>query len=332
MKVAQPLSISPTEGFETLNAHCSTGVMFNKTAHFHNFPYNVYWAKIRLIWKEKDYRDVLKTGQEAGLTIHETLAIFGYTTEDYQFINAIAWGSEEGDASVSVMWADNISDKADLVCSVSSAEAWPYITMIGTALDKLPSVQPQVLWRGDWRKDDFYFEIGYVTMRTGFTSTSHSADATLEYLADGGCLWAIENHTSGKAISSFSAQEQEDEVLFPMGSRFEIVECSPTTISDALRQTIEDINKELHENGADNSIDIICMKESTLPVCVDDSNWFDDAGNSCGDIGDLEAGWCRNYGHDDFGSGKADDSCCACGGGIVNDALLAPKLTHVVTV
>lgn len=232
---------SPVEDFEKLdrNAHCDGEVdrfmeyqdNLNEVSHF--FP------------------SVLRAGQHAGLTQQETVAIYGWTSFEFNVINPIAWGKNESTFGV---WGKN----DELVnCTLSKAEVWPYIDVLISAMNKLPSAQPvgATLWRGSGMSAK---ELGNV-ITGGFSSTSTEFGYALEWLQSrrcGGSLWAIESHTSGKDISKFSQFEMESEVLFPMGSRLEVVECSPTTISNARQQQIKDVNTGTCK------IDVICMKEA----------------------------------------------------------------------
>lgn len=304
LQVPQPSNASIVEDFEKFDVYCSATFDRPKPL-FHQYKglvkYNAYQDNLQ---EMRDFEGPLKAGQDAGLTLQESVAIFGYTAQDYHFINSIGRGVDE------VIFHPEDNDK--VVCNISSAQAQPYITVLTTALDKLPPAQPGTLWRGTGWVTDHDFEIGFVKNLGAFTSTTKTFFTALTYATS--ALWVIESHTSAKDISNFSRFENEDEVLFPMGTRVEIVGCSPTSLNSAQQQLVDEIRDE------GRSTDIICMKETNLPptpVCVDDVNWSDDAGNHCWDVADPD--WCRDYGQEDFPeSGKGDDACCACKGGSVH--------------
>merc|ERR1711865_155088 len=66
----------------------------------------------------------------------------------------------------------------------------------------------------------------------GFSSTSLNFDSAFGFVDwRGGSLWAILSHISGKDISKFSEKAAEAEVLFPAGSRLQVVMCTPSTFS-----------------------------------------------------------------------------------------------------
>lgn len=196
---------------------------------------------------------VLKAGQDAGLLQEETVAIFGWTLGDFEWVNQIAWGANESKFGVEPFGFPT--------CKVFKAEVSPYIKVIVEGLQKLPPAQPGTLWRGSKRSAQ---KLGK-EITGGFSSTSRKFDAAFNFVSkSGGSLWAIESHTSGKDISQFSDRPTEGEVLFPAGSRLEVVECSPGTVDDALRQKVKEAEEALHKRLPAAKIDIICMKGEAL--------------------------------------------------------------------
>lgn len=265
---------SPDDAFENmnLNAHCSPPLE----------PYNPYQHNLQMarrsqrlgkiksyvqwllpsslkVWLDRYVRGqpVLQNGQQAGLTEQETVAIFGWTSNDYHFINPIAWGTAEID--VDPYWSQHESDTVH-TCSLYRADVWPEIEVLLRALDKLPPAQPlkATLWRGSGLSAE---ELGPVITGHGFSSTSHNFDAALNFATR--TLWAIENYNSGgKDISNLSAFPSEEEVLLPMGYRLEVVECSPTIVDDAMQQKI----LERMSYGFDTNITVVCMRNAAAPA------------------------------------------------------------------
>jgi len=209
-------------------------------------------------------RPVLKNGQQAGLTEEETVAIFGWTWRDYKLINPIAWGDDEVQVPE---WLYRSHFHHHPNCTLYRADVWPEIEVLLSALNKLPPVQNVTLWRGSGLSAN---ELGQVI--TGrFSSTSTNFYTALGFAASS--LWVIESSTSGKDIADFSNFE-EGEVLFPLGYRLEVVNCSLTTIN-ATQQKIEDYISEVNATDigwpADEvdawaasmrALDIICMNEA----------------------------------------------------------------------
>lgn len=222
---------TPVEEYEKLDkyAHCN-----GKVDH-----YMVYQKNLGLASKA-----VLTAGQDAGLLQQETVAIFGWTLGDYEFINKVAWGAAEVSFGVEPFGFPT--------CTLSKAEILPYIEVLVSGLNKLPPAVPATLWRGSKKSAE---ELGKL-ITGGFSSTSRDFGSAFNFVSSsGGSLWAIESHTSGKDISIFSDKPTEGEVLFAAGSRLEVVECSPTIITDEIRQKVKESEDEYHKK-----IDIICMK------------------------------------------------------------------------
>jgi len=229
---------SPIDAFENLdlNVNCDPS----------RAPYNLYQSNLR---GARSFWPVLQNGQQAGLTEQETVAIFGWTWRDYLLINPIAWGADEVQAPGYLFFGTHES-----LCTLYKADVLPAMEVLNSALNKLPPVQNVTLWRGSPQSAD---ELGDV-ITGGFSSTSPNLVRALGFA--GQSLWVIESFTSGKDITNFSVVGYEEEVLFPMGSRFEVVECSPTTMN-ATQQKIEEIDR----TDAWRALDIICMKEAGPP-------------------------------------------------------------------
>lgn len=202
-------------------------------------------------------KHVLQNGQNAGLTQPETVAIYGWTDTDYKFINPIAWGAP----SVTAWGFDQhpFPGAENYTCSFSKAEVWPYIQVLSSALRKLPPAEPvSTLWRGSRQSAK---QLGNF-ISGGFTSTSHRFDTALNFAyLQGRSLWAIESHNTGKDIMNCSSVPNEDEVLFGPGSRFKVVECSPTTFSSVQQQELNKVIGELEQMGR--KLDVICLKEAS---------------------------------------------------------------------
>jgi len=223
-------SDSPVNGFEKLDkyAHCDGKVD----------PYMVYQRNLGLSPER-----VLSAGREAGLLQQEAVAIFGWTLGDFEFLNKIAWGAQNVTFGVEPFGFPH--------CTLKKADVLPYIEVLVSGLQRLPAAQPAVLWRGSKRSAK---RLGKV-IAGGFDSTSRSFDAAFNFVkGSGGSLWAIESHTAGKDISNFSDKPAEGEVLFPAGSRLEVVDCSPVVITDAIRRKVKEAETPSQK------IDIICLK------------------------------------------------------------------------
>uniref|UniRef100_A0A7S2I4Y3 NAD(+)--protein-arginine ADP-ribosyltransferase n=1 Tax=Alexandrium andersonii TaxID=327968 RepID=A0A7S2I4Y3_9DINO len=228
--LARPGVAGPVEDFEKLDkyAHCSGKVD----------PYMVYQRNLDLT--PKAVRDA---GVAAGLSAQETVAIFGWTLGDFEFINKVAWG------------ADNVTFGVEPFgyphCTLYKAEVAPYIEVLVSALKKLPPAAPGTLWRGSKRT---LGRLGKV-IKGGFDSTSRSFGSALNFVKNsGGSLWAVESHSSGKDISMFSDKPAEGEVLFPAGSELDVVDCSPAVVTDEIRQKVRAAETPAAP------IDIICLK------------------------------------------------------------------------
>jgi len=200
-------------------------------------------------------REILQAGQKAGLTQVETVAIYGWSLAEYEYINPIAWGKDEAD-----LW---IYPAHQYKCSLSKAEVWPEIEVLNSALSKLPPAEPlgATLWRGSKQSAE---ELGNEIIG-GYSSTSRVFDEAFNFVqSKGGSLWAVESHTSGKDITVFTEAGQpfvksEDEVLFAAGSRLGVVQCSSSTIDAEKQQKIDTARGHLAREGK--TIDIICLKE-----------------------------------------------------------------------
>merc|ERR1711865_283534 len=96
----------------------------------------------------------------------------------------------------------------------------------------------------------------------GFSSTSLNFDSAFGFVDwRGGSLWAILSHISGKDISKFSEKAAEAEVLFPAGSRLQVVMCTPSTFSYHQQQQINSAISNLQRQGK--RLDVICMREAS---------------------------------------------------------------------
>jgi len=185
--------------------------------------------------------------------------LIGWTTGDYKFINPIARGSNEATLDAYVSYVPLV--KAS--CSLTQKEVSPYIDILSGALRKLKQAYG-TLWRGQrWPAE----ELGTIITLPGFTSTSHIFDEALDFVKkDSGSsatrtLFAIVSHKSGKDINSFSVRKAESEVLFPLDSRFEVVECSSSTVDEAKRQEVRAAEQEMKQNTPEAKLDIVCLKE-----------------------------------------------------------------------
>jgi len=261
---------SPADGFESLdlNVNCNPAME----------PFNLYQY-------DHDHAEdagVLEKGMHAGLTEQETSAIFGYTVQDYELLNPIAWGKDE------VTVYSNMYDAPVGGCTLYKADMWPEIEVLNSALSKLPPAQPldATLWRVSGRSAE---ALGSV-IAGGFSSTSRDFNHTLVFARQTRCghqfgcssLWAIESHISAPDIAFISHEPGEQEVLFAMGSRLEVKDCAPSTITPAMQTEIE--AQELHLEYICNHVDewfdghapdwcsqeihleVICMREVSAVV------------------------------------------------------------------
>uniref|UniRef100_A0A7S1WV32 NAD(+)--protein-arginine ADP-ribosyltransferase n=1 Tax=Alexandrium catenella TaxID=2925 RepID=A0A7S1WV32_ALECA len=228
--LARPGAAGPVEDFERLDkyAHCSGKVD----------AYMVYRRNLALT--PKAVRDA---GVAAGLSVQETVAIFGWTLGDFEFINKVAWG------------ADNVTFGVEPFgyphCTLYKAELAPYIEVLVGALSKLPPAAPGTLWRGSKRTLD---RLGRA-IKGGFDGTSRNFGSALNFVKDsGGSLWAVESHSSGRDISMFSDKPAEGEVLFPAGSELDVVDCSPSVVTEEVRRRVRAAETPAAP------IEIICLK------------------------------------------------------------------------
>lgn len=210
-------------------------------------PYKVYEENLAFA---RQGGSILGNGQQAGLTQVETVAIYGWSLAEFEYINPIAWGANKAD-----LW---IYPAHKYKCSLSKAEVWPEIQVLNQALKKLPPAQPvgATLWRGSGQSAR---QLGNV-ITGGYSSTSRVFDEAFKFAKSGGSFWAVESHTSGKDINKFTTASQpgyssEDEVLFPAGSRLGVVQCSPSTIDSSKQKKID------HFRSQGKTIDIICLRE-----------------------------------------------------------------------
>jgi len=215
-------------------------------------PYKVYQMNLASM---QQIPSILRAGQKAGLNQLDTVAIYGWSLAEYEYINPIAWGKDEAS-----LW---IYPAHQYKCSLSKAEVWPEIEVLNSALSKLPPAEPLggTLWRGSGQSAK---QLGNEIVG-GYSSTSRVFDEAFNFVRNkGGSLWAVESHTSGKDITPFTYAGQpfvqsEDEVLFAAGSRLGVVQCSSSTFDAGKRQKIASANRQLARAGK--TIDIICLKE-----------------------------------------------------------------------
>jgi len=225
-------------------------------------PYMVYQRNLESM---QGIPSILRAGQKAGLNQLDTVAIYGWSLAEFEYINPIAWGKDEAD-----LW---IYPAHQYKCSLSKAEVWPEIEVLNSALSKLPPAKPLggTLWRGSGQSAK---QLGNEIVG-GYSSTSRVFDEAFNFVrTKGGSLWAVESHTSGKDITPFTYAGQpfvqsEDEVLFAAGSRLGVVQCSSSTIDAEKHQKIDTANRQLARQGK--TIDIICLKE--LPALSLNELW-----------------------------------------------------------
>jgi len=272
---------SPNDAFENINldAHCDAPRVFDDLYQFDlqnarkgeriaKLGRYVQWLpRIVRNWLDErlsfdQYQPVFQNGQQAGLTEQDTVAIYGWTRFEYEFLNPIAWGKPE--VTVTPFWETNTS-----TCTAYRADVLPLIEVVLRALSKLPPIPPNVtLFRGDGRSAE---ELGSV-ITGGFMSTTNSLDAALLFAFPQRTLWAIESSPSGKDITKFSAYPQETEILLPNGTRLEVVKCSPTTFDDAMQQKVVEFDAlrrdlcMIDDTLPCSNITVLCMKETTAAL------------------------------------------------------------------
>eukprot|EP00930_Biecheleria_cincta_P075325 TRINITY_DN6248_c0_g1_i2.p1 TRINITY_DN6248_c0_g1~~TRINITY_DN6248_c0_g1_i2.p1 ORF type:complete len:378 (-),score=41.60 TRINITY_DN6248_c0_g1_i2:83-1120(-) len=143
---------SATSGASNLSDDLDDFKKLNKYAHCNKKtdPYMVYKRN-----SGRAGENVMKAGQDAGLLQEETVAIFGWTLGDYEFVNRIAWGADEVEFGVEPFGYPT--------CKLSKAEVSPYIKVLVEGLHKLPPAQPATLWRGS--KSLSFWRITLVNIR-----------------------------------------------------------------------------------------------------------------------------------------------------------------------
>jgi len=195
----------------------------------------------------------LTTGNNLGLTDHETAAIFGWTTGDYRLLNPIARGLPMVEFD-EYPFLPNKTTKVK--CQLTREEVMPYILVLSSALSKLPVLSSQQrLWRGHKRATHPSAKIGSIIEMRGFTSVTRDREIALEFAIKSNegrsnkrTLICILEHSTARAISKLSARPNETEVLFPPGRIFEIVDPPDDTRGDdlaAVRRAMELMRKEI---------------------------------------------------------------------------------------
>ena len=111
----------------------------------------------------------------------------------------------------------------------SEINKWlPYLKLLITALNKLPSLPKTTVWRGVEGDISFNFEDNPVQRWWSVNSCSKSLNVIGRYLNESGTFFAIET-VYGKDISQYSAMRDEEEVILMPGTRVRL-QCSPLEI------------------------------------------------------------------------------------------------------
>jgi len=249
-------------------------------------------APVRLVYNHNRSRAAatgfptrLQVGTNLGLTDHETAAIFGWTTGDYRLLNPIARGLERTEFDEYPFLPYEMTKTP---CLLDRQDVLPYVRVLSSALSKLDSLDSsrETLWRGHGRNLD-QLEVGSIVTMKGFTSATRDRDNAITFAAkpnegvsDQRTLLVLLEHSSGRCISKLSARSEEMEVVFPLDTKWEVVdppledtECDKDC--SAVQQAMEQLRRTIPEA----EIGLVYVKEVVpggnegpyLPSSHDDS-------------------------------------------------------------
>lgn len=216
-------------------------------------PPRYVFAHNRTQAASKGFPSVLEKGQTMGLTTHETVALYGWTTGDYRFLNPLArrrrWRQEE-DKVVVVEFEDYPLLPYDLrkyTFRLFLTDVLPYLRILQSALSKLPpQTSDIIIWRGhvvvvvgSTTSLLLPQSIGSRFILPGYTSATLDRDMAVKFCTSAkkeenddndknsdnyyyyliGCV----SSQTAKSISKWSCRPEEMEVLFGIDTEFEVV-------------------------------------------------------------------------------------------------------------
>lgn len=142
---------------------------------------------------------------EHGLSKDQSAAIYIYTME---------WGE-------STLY--RVLNKALRSENRKALKIWfPYLKLLDTALDKLPTVK-EAVWRGVPLKIGENYTKGQTFTWWSVNSCSSSVNVIEQFLGteNSGTMFLIES-INGKKVSGYTEYEDEDEVILRMGTQFRV--------------------------------------------------------------------------------------------------------------
>ena len=209
----------------------------------------------------------LAVGKKAGLTDHETAAIFGWTTGDYRLLNPIARGQDAVEFDEYPFLPTKLTK---VKCKLTREEVMPYVHVLSTALSKMPALSSQKmrLWRGH-RRLIRPSKVGSIIAMRGFTSVTRDREKALEFATKSNegrsskrTLVGILEHSNARALSKISARSDEVELLFPLETTFEVVD-PPEEASDDLR-AVQRAAESMRADQPDAEIELVYVREVNL--------------------------------------------------------------------
>lgn len=131
------------------------------------------------------FPSVMEQGKHMGLTAHEVAAVMGWSTgatwhplaldargEDFRLINPIARGAEQVDF-------EDYPEGGRAMCQLQRVEVMPYVSVLSSALAKLPKAHGARLYRGHRRAMP---PVGTTVLLRGFTSVSYDMESALSFV------------------------------------------------------------------------------------------------------------------------------------------------------
>lgn len=172
-----------------------------------------------------------------GLTPGHRAALSSYTSNQFEYINPAMAGSEQW--MKAAVARNNKNRKANMKLKDDDATITKMMLrnkeigdMVSSALLTLPPwKQTKVLYRGETITEEAAAAIGtgYVKHHNFFVSTSQKIDTPMDMIEHftsderpWGVVYQITKSTTGRDISPWSQNAKEQEILFPIGTSFEV--------------------------------------------------------------------------------------------------------------